>query len=217
MSISSRPILIQCDFDGTVTVGDVSFLILDHYTGESWRRMLDDYMAGKISVNRFNAAVFSKVKAGRHELDEFVKKNAVMRPGFKELVETARRMDIRFVIVSNGMMFYIETLLKMLGLDGVEFTAAKANFKPDEIEAWYEGPDGKTVEDGFKEAWTQHFLDQGYDIIYIGNGASDFPPAKRCSRIFGIESLEKACLEEGVACTAFDDLREIAAELEKLA
>jgi 2-hydroxy-3-keto-5-methylthiopentenyl-1-phosphate phosphatase len=212
----AQPTLVQCDFDGTVTVGDVSFQILDEFTGTGWRQLFDDYMAGKMSVNRFNATVFSRVKADKKTLDEFVRRKAVIRPGFRELLEASKERGFRFVIVSNGMMFYIEDILGMLGVSDVEFVAARANFKPGTIEAWYEGPDGKVVEDGFKEAYTRHFLKQGYRIVYLGNGASDFAPARMCSRIFSIENLTKACEANGVNCTPFIDLHEVARALKKL-
>jgi 2-hydroxy-3-keto-5-methylthiopentenyl-1-phosphate phosphatase len=213
---SPRPTLIQCDFDGTLTVGDVSFQILDAYTGNGWRQLFDDYMAGKMSVNCFNTTVFAKVNADRKTLDAFVRKHAVMRPGFKELLDVSRKKGYRFVIVSNGMMFYIENILDMLGLKEVEFMAARANFKPGTVEAWYEGPDGKPIEDGFKEAYTRHFIGKGYDVVYIGNGASDFAPARLCKRIFSIDNLTKACQEAGVAHTPFNTLDEIADKLETL-
>ena len=208
--------LVQCDFDGTVTIGDVSFQILDKFTGDDWRQLFEEYMQGKMSVNRFNAAVFSKVKADRETLERFVREKTVMRPGFSELLSTCRERGFRFVIVSNGMMFYIDTILKMLGMNEVEFVAARANFKPEGVEAWYEGPDGQPVEDGFKEAYTRHFLKQGYRIIYIGNGSSDFPPARLCSHIFSIDNLTASCKSAGVTCMPFTTLHEVAEVLQKL-
>ena len=208
--------LVQCDFDGTITDGDVSFQILDEFTGPGWRDKLTEYMQGKISVNRFNASVFSKVKADKPTLDRFVREKAVIRPGLNDLLEACRERDFRFVIVSNGMMFYIDAILKMLGLNSVEFTAARANFNPGGVEAWYEGPDGKPVEDGFKEAYTKDFLGQGYRIAYVGNGTSDFPAASLCSHIFSIDNLAVSCKKAGVAHTPFTDLHDVAEGLRKL-
>lgn len=212
-----QPTLVQCDFDGTVTIGDVSFQILDEFTGTGWRQLFEEYMQGKMSVNRFNAAVFAKVRADKETLERFVRQKAVIRPGLSELLQTCRERDFRFVIVSNGMMFYIDAIFKMLGVDGVEFAAAHSNFKSDGLEAWYEGPDGQPIEDGFKEAYTRDFLKQGYRIIYIGNGASDFAPASLCSYIFSIDNLTESCQKAGVAHTPFTDLHEVAQGLQKLA
>ncbi|RJO63184.1 MAG: 2,3-diketo-5-methylthio-1-phosphopentane phosphatase [Dehalococcoidia bacterium] len=212
----NQPILVQCDFDGTVTIGDVSFQILDEFTGTGWRQLFQEYMQGKMTVNHFNATAFSRVKADKETLENFVRQKAVIRPGLPELLKTCRERDFRFTIVSNGMMFYIDAILKMLGMNGVEFVAGRSNFKPEGVEAWYEGPDGKPLEDGFKEAYTRNFLKQGYRIVYIGNGASDFAPARLCSHIFSIDNLSASCKEAGVAHSPFTDLHEVADGLKKL-
>ena len=209
-----KPILVQCDFDGTLTVGDVSFLILDEFTGLAWRQELDDYMQGRITINRFNARAFARVKASSEELGHFVRKNSVVRPGFPELLQICREKNFRFVIVSNGMAFYIDTVLQMCGLEGIEVIAGQAEFLPQGMRAWYPGPDGKPIEDGFKLAWTEHFLEQGYDLIYIGNGISDFVPASRCSKIFAIENLITECHKAKVDCTPFNDLHDIVQALQ---
>ena len=215
MTPENNRTLVQCDFDGTITDGDVSFQILDEFSDPGWRDKLNEYMAGKISVNRFNASVFSKVKVDKETLDNFVRAKAVIRPGLDDLLQACRERDFRFVIVSNGMMFYIDAILKMLKLNE-EFVAARANFKLEGMEAWNEGPDGQPVEEGFKEAYTNYFLRQGYRIIYVGNGTSDFPAARLCSHIFSIDNLTASCKQAGVDHTPFTDLHGVAKGLRGL-
>jgi 2-hydroxy-3-keto-5-methylthiopentenyl-1-phosphate phosphatase len=214
--MTSKPLLVQCDFDGTLTIGDVSFLILDEFTGDVWRRELDEYMRGEITVNRFNARAFSRVKADLKTLQDFARRKAVIRPGLPELLRVCREKDYRFVIVSNGMAFYIQAILDMLCLSELEYIAGQAEFLPGGMRAWYPGPDGSPLEDGFKEAWTAHFLAQGYRVVYIGNGTSDFAPARRCSHIFAVDNLLAECRKAGVGHTAFEDLGEVAQALEKM-
>jgi len=207
--MSPDRVLVQCDFDGTLTIGDISFLILDEFTGHGWRQEFEDYMQGKLTVNRFNTQAFSRVKADSAELARFVRERSVIRPGINNLLQVCRNKGFRFVIVSNGMAFYIETVLQMLGLADVEFIAGQAEFLPQGVRSWYPGPDDKPIEDGFKVAWTEHFLGQGYRLIYIGNGLSDFAPARLCSQIFAIDQLATECRRAGVDYTPFDDLHDI--------
>jgi 2-hydroxy-3-keto-5-methylthiopentenyl-1-phosphate phosphatase len=214
--MSLSPILVQCDFDGTITIGDVSFQILDEFTGTGWRKEFDDYMQGKITVNRFNTRAFSRVKTSRAELDIFVRKNAVVRPGLDEMLRVCREKGFRFIIVSNGMAFYIETILQAQSVKDIHFIAGQAEFSRHGMKTWYPGPDGKSVEEGFKESWTAHFLSQGYRVVYIGNGTSDFAPARRCSHIFAIDNLTVECEKAGVGYTAFNDLYDIARALTKI-
>lgn len=122
--------IVQCDFDGTITEEDESFLLLDAFAGKNWRQIFDEYKEGKISVGAFNARAFTMIKADKQTMLDFVQRNKRVRPGFQELVSYCRNKSIRLVIVSNGLDFYIEATLKDIGMDGIEVFAAKTWFYP---------------------------------------------------------------------------------------
>ncbi|MFC1988926.1 MtnX-like HAD-IB family phosphatase [Chloroflexota bacterium] len=207
-------ILVQCDFDGTVTEGDVSFFILDAFAGWKWRQLFKDYQDGKISVGGFNTKAFSMVKADKRALLEIVRRETKVRSGFPELIACCRRKDFRFVIVSNGLLFYIEDVLISLGIPDLEVYAAQTDFHPEGLKVQYTGPDGQHLDSDFKLAYTDSFLNQGYRIIYMGNGESDFPPAKRSHHIFATDALLERCRAENIGCTPFTDHHQIVSVLE---
>jgi len=208
--------LIQCDFDGTVTEEDVSFALLDAYTNGGWRKQLRQYEEKKITVGRFNAEAFAMVKASRQSLVKTAKNMAKLRPGFPELVACCRRKNFRLVIVSNGLDFYIEEILKDAGLGDIEFHAAQTQFYPDGLKVQYIAPDGTCLDDDFKKAYVDSFLSGGYRIIYIGNGSSDLAPARNCHRIFATSSLLSHCRQENLNCIAFNDFHQVVKVLELL-
>ncbi len=211
--------LVQCDFDGTVTEDDVSFLILNAFSRSDWQQLFDDYQDGKISLGRFNTEAFATVKADKKSLLEIVKKEAKVRPGLKELIASCRRRDFRFVIVSNGLRFYIDDILQRLGLANIEVFAAETQFQPEGLKVQYTGPDGKILDNDFKIAYTNSFIDQGYRIIYLGDGTSDFPPARKSQHIFACAttgSLLKRCRTANVKCTPFTDLHQVSDFIESL-
>ena len=119
--------LVQCDFDGTVTEEDTSFFLLDAFAQGDWRRLLREYKEHKISVGEFNTKAFAMVKADKPTLLEALKGEVKVRAGFHELVNYCRRRGFRLVIVSNGLDFYIEAILKDLGLKNIEVHAAQAS------------------------------------------------------------------------------------------
>jgi len=45
--------IIQCDFDGTITEEDVSFMLLDTFAQGDWRKWFQQYRENKISVGDF--------------------------------------------------------------------------------------------------------------------------------------------------------------------
>ena len=208
--------LIQCDFDGTITEEDMGFLLLDSFASEDWRQLLTEYQEDRISVGRFNTRAFAMVKADRQTLLKFVRSKAKVRAGFDELLAYCRRQDFRFVIVSNGLVFYIEAILRHIGIDNIDILAAKADFTGNGIDTKYIGPEGNLLQDGFKEAYVRLFLSRGYRVIYIGNGNSDTVPARQAHHIFATGELLSYCQQTNLDCTPFTDLNDVVRGLELL-
>ena len=208
--------IFQCDFDGTITPEDVSFMILDAFGSRGWRRILEQYKEGKISVAQFTAWAFAAVKADEETLVRFVRDRAEIRPGFPDLLAYCQRRGFRFVIVSNGLDFYIKTVLSRLGAHNIEVFAARTDFGVCGIEARYLGPRGEPLEDGFKESYLGSFRESGYRVIYAGNGFSDIAPASQAYHVFATGELLASCKEKNLSCTPFDDFKDILAGLESL-
>jgi len=214
--IEKMKTVVQCDFDGTVTEEDVSFMLLDACARGNWRQILKQYQDGKITVGRFNTEAFAMVKASKERLLEIAKSKVKIRPGFHKFVEACRVKGFRLVIVSNGLDCYIEEILKDIGIKGVEVFAAQTEFKPDGLEVQYTGPDGVHLDAGFKDAYVDFFLKKGYRIIYIGNGTSDILPAKQSHYIFATGDLLSKCKKTKVNCIPFTDFNEIVRALESM-
>jgi len=208
--------LVQCDFDGTITEEDISFFLLDTFAQGDWRRLLQEYKEHKISVGEFNTRAFTMVKADKATLLEALKGEVRVRAGLYELVDYCLRRGFRFVIVSNGLDFYIEAILQYLGLKNIKVHAAQARFNPGGMEVQYLGPDGKRLEDGFKEAYIESFLKLGYQVIYIGNGDSDIAPAKYAHHVFATGELLAYCRENNLKCKPFENFTDAVRELELL-
>ena len=206
--------LVQCDFDGTITEEDASFMILDAFGKRNWRQLFRDYQEGRITVGHFNTKAFSTVKADRESLLGVVRGKVTVRPGFRELVECCRRKGFRFVIVSNGLDFYIDEILRSIRMADIEVFAAQTSFHPGGVQVQYIGPDGSYLDSDFKLAYTNLFLNEGYRIIYIGDGASDVSPARKSHYVFATGALPEHCKKANLDCVSFTDFNEVAKVLE---
>ena len=215
-SAAAKKTLIQCDFDGTLTHKDVSFVLLDAFTDGDWRQLLEQYRADKISVNHFNTNAFAMLKADKQTLLEFMRGKVAIRPGFHELLSYCQKRDFHFVIVSNGLDFYIEALLGDIGASDIKVFSAETQFTPECLKVQYIGPQGNKLDRGFKEAYIRLFLSEGYRVVYVGNGASDIPSAKLAQHIFATGELLDYCREADIEHTPFDDLHDIVRGLESL-
>lgn len=210
--------VVQCDFDGTITLRDVSYQLLDAFADGNWRQLLDEYRQGKISVGTFNTKAFALVKADKQTLLDFIfmQDGVEIRAGFHELVSYCSQKSLKFVIISNGLDFYIEAILKDIGVENLEVLAAQTQFRPGGLEVKYIGPDGSPLEDSFKEAYTRLFLSRGYHVVYVGNGISDSFPARQAHHVFAIGDLLAYCQKVNLQCTPFADLNDVVRGLELL-
>ena len=209
---------VQMDFDGTISVEDISFMLLDEYAGDTWRNVLAEYDAGKKTVGAFNREVFGMVKADYGTMLEKMMNGyrVEIRPGLRELVKYCSRHNYRIIIVSNGLTFYIEAILKNMGLDGIEVHASKNDFSPDGMKVGYIGPDGNELDSGFKEAYTNMLLKEGYQVTYIGDGASDIMSARLAGKVFATDELLILCRKENLECTPFKDFFDVIKGLEEI-
>ena len=208
--------LVQCDFDGTITEGDASFVLLDAFAQGDWRRLMRDYEERRISVQDLNTKAFAMVRADESALHKALNGRVRVRAGFQELVSYCRERRFRFVIVSNGLDFYIRAILKDLNLENIEAVSARACFGPEGIEVQYMGPDGRILGDGFKEAYIKSFLELGYRVIYMGNGESDVAAAKHAHHVFATGRLLAYCRENKLDCQPLENFTDVVRRLELL-
>lgn len=211
---TSARVLVQCDFDGTVTLEDASFIMLDAFASGDWRKVNAEYEAGKMTVGRFNSKAFGMVKASRQQLLASIKGKVHVRSGFEEFAAYCRRAGVRLVVVSNGLEFYIREILDGVGLLDVEAHGASTVFDGGTVSVAYVGPDGKELDDSFKEAYVLRFQEQGYRVVYVGNGSSDFKPALKSDYVFATGTLLEVCRKAYLGCSPFNDFHELVRELD---
>ncbi len=154
------------------------------------------------------------VKADRESLLGVIRGRVKVRPGFEELLACCRRKGFRFVIVSNGLHFYINEILSNIGITDLEVFAAQTSFHSDGLKVQYIGPDGSPLDSDFKLAYVNSFFNEGYRIVYIGNGDSDVLPATKSHYVFATGVLLEHCWEKNLGCTPFTDLNEVVRILE---
>jgi len=216
MNSTVKKTLVQCDFDNTIAEFDVSFMLLDAFADGDWRQILQEYREHKIPVGVFSQRTFSMIKADEKTmLDYLFTGNRVgIRPGFRELLDYCSRRGFEFVITSNGLKFYIDAILKHVGVTGIEVFAAHTEFNPDGLRITYTGPDGQPVLDNFKRSYMERHLNQGYRVAYIGDGYSDIVPASLSDYVFARDDLLNHCREKNLKCTPFNDLNDVVKGLE---
>lgn len=205
--------LILCDFDGTITMQDVTNLIWDHFIGPSWRGdLLSSYKDGQISHLKIMVEGYKLVRASKEQMLDYVRPRVSLRPGFDALRSFSAEKNWPLTVVSGGVDFYIEPMLPA----GVPFYSYSARhheycdvFAPPDIE--------KSPTDDFKVC-VKRLLKKKFNtdkVIFIGDGRNDFPVAKVSDIVFAVRgsNLAHLCKERGQTIHEFDDFHQVVAKL----
>ncbi len=204
-------LLVQCDFDDTVTIGNVSTAIRTAFAPADWRTMEDEYVAGVFSVEESNTRQFARMRVSQGALDRFIATRVAVRPGFVKFVGYCRANDIRFVLVSSGLDLYIAPTMRNIGLQSLETHSATATVTPDGIQVAYKDPSGAPIISGFKESYLREFKQSGHTVIYVGDGSSDIAPAAEADFVIARSTLARYCEDNDLphySFTTFSDVVE---------
>ena len=207
---------IQCDFDETITIGDLGTAIVDAFGSKLWLKSERDYLNGKISVEETSRIQYRLVDINPEQLEQFVAKSVVIRPGFVEFERYCHGRNLSLVIVSSGLDLYIKPTLKMLNLSNIECYTATGKYKNQGIEISYLDPSGTPIQEGFKEVYLKYLREKNLPIIYIGDSMSDIEPAKAADYIFARGKLEIKLEDEGINFWAFNTFYDVIEKIDEL-
>lgn len=194
------------DWDGTVTERDTLDLVLERFgDAEVYERTELELDAGRMTLNDVIAEQFAPVTAPLDEVVAYVLEHARVRPGFAELARARHPL-----IVSSGFHELIEPVLEREGVLGeVELRANRVDALPD---GWVVEFRVAETCDVCGEACKRADLPGG-EVVYAGDGHSDYCAALAAKRVFATGSLARWLRGRGVAFTPLTDFRALASEL----
>ncbi len=208
--------VVLCDFDGTISQCDVAFEIIKNFSIGDWQSLEKQYQTGIISSRVELAKQFMLVKESKEELLDFVDSKMQLDPTFSDFAEFCNARGIKIIILSEGLSFYIEHMLAQIGLSP-EVRANTGVFTDDGIIMEYHSQHEDCLDCGnCKLATVREFHERGYEVIYIGDGSSDFCASKHTDLIFAKRKLARHLSSEKIEHNTFNRFSDIIAKLETM-
>lgn len=209
--------LVLCDFDGTICTVDMGNEILNRFTDEGWEEIDRAYCAGKIGSRDAYSQVVSLFKGTKAQMLEFVSASEKLDPHFPEFYSFCREKGVDIKIVSDGLDFYIDSILRKYNLQDIEYFSNVVVFQGDgRLSIKFPRMNDHCEKCGTckKSVLTQHR--SNYDrVIYVGNGYSDVCPAKDADLVFAKEILYERCRQNGTACMHYENFNDILVSLQQ--
>lgn len=203
-----RKPVVLCDFDGTISVGDVGEMLIEHFLGPRWRELDDRYHAGEYGMVELYERSFSEIRASEKAFERFAL-NAKIESSFKEFASECEKANIRLAIVSDGFDFYINRILAREGLGHLAVYSNALAFENGAIKLFFPNRHESCIDcANCKKRIVESYRD-GYDVIYIGNGLSDCCAAKSADVVFAKDGLADHLRSAGFPFEEYNDFADV--------
>lgn len=202
---------ILSDFDGTITSKDGLYSFIETYAQKGWEKIEQDWVEGKISSKECLIEEFKLIPDLSEELiSEFIK-TLTIDETFVDFYEKTVRKDIDFYVVSDGIDYFINKILKKYYLEGVNIISNHGEFRGEFFEITFPNDYSGCINNaGTCKCKILSDLRKNYDkIIYIGDGVSDFCVADKADVLFAKSRLLDYCKEKGIKCSSFNKFKDI--------
>jgi 2-hydroxy-3-keto-5-methylthiopentenyl-1-phosphate phosphatase len=210
-----KKVAILCDFDGTVAADDVGNLLFEKFSNDGGTdRVVGQWERGEISSRECLEREAEMTRANRDQLDRFIIERR-LDPYFKDFHDFAKKRGMEVVIMSDGLDYYIESLLLRNGLGEIDVFANRLRIEGDILRIEFPHYDLLGCEDCAccKTHHLYRYREKGYFVVYVGDGLSDTCPSAAADMVFAKGSLLEFCQKTGIDHIKFRNFRDVEREV----
>lgn len=198
--LMGRPV-IYCDFDGTITEKDNIIAIMKEFAPPGWEAIKDDILSQQVCIQEGVGQLFALLPSSlKNEIVQFSLNNAVIRKGFKELLQLTKDEEIPFYVVSGGIDFFVHPILDPFG-PLTDIYCNSADFTSENIKILWPNDCDERCDNGCgccKPTVIRKLKNISDFTIVIGDSITDLEAAKQADFVFAREFLADKCEELGI-------------------
>lgn len=202
--------VVQCDFDGTISLVDVTDSLLERFGRPGWRALEADWESGRIGSRECMKGQIALLDMGEDELNAHLDTIAI-DPHFPAFVRAAERAGQVVQVVSDGLDRAIHHVLARHGLGHLPVIANQ--LVADGPRAWklqspYASGACVRASGNCKCERLAEQRAQQRQVLYVGDGASDFCVSGKADFVLAKARLIGYCRDHQIAHAAFTDFSE---------
>ncbi len=214
----AKPLLIACDFDGTLTQQDTLVEILNRYGSPRWTDIQKEVVEGRITIREGLQSEMGSVRATPKELQELLSSRIELDPAFPGFLQTMRGKGVPVVVLTGGFDFCVETVLRGAGLWPVPFLANRLIPLKGSWQVDFPYPSARCGACGHcKGDPIREWISRGYTTVFVGNGVTDRCAAQNATLTFAKDELDSWCRSQGIPAVGYQTFADVQKELEKRA
>jgi len=202
---------ILSDFDGTISKKDGLYTFISQYARVGWEIIEQDWAEGRIDSKKCLIEEFKLIPALSEELiDNFIKTLEIDEyfAGFYDYIS---KNNIDFYIVSDGIDYFINGILKKYGLNDIKIFSNHGEFNENNFTITFpnDNPDCVNNAGTCKCAILNNLRKNYKKIYYIGDGVSDYCVADKADALFAKSRLATFCQTKNIKYTKYVSFKDI--------
>ena len=197
------------DFDRTISNEDSTEVLLETHKTEFKKDLRKRYKAGKVTIRQFIKEGLSSLNITKDEYIKTLQEKVTIDESFKDFVKSG----LEFRIVSAGSRLNVQGSLLGYGIDLPDEKIISNDLKFDGNKITVENLflDKEKIYGVDKKEAVEKFKKQGYEVIYVGDGPSDYRAMEVADFVLvrkGTRAV-KFCSENGINFREFESFSEI--------
>lgn len=202
---------IYCDFDGTITKNDTLTKFFELYADNAWLDIEEDWKNGKIGSKECLRKQLELVSDLSSEILNNYINSIEIDDYFAEFYKVLKSYDIKLVILSDGLDFFIKRTLEKYNLSEIPYFSNSLilnDYTPTQICLSVEfNNSNPNCENASGTCKCSKIEDSSF--CYIGDGLSDRCIAKKANLLFAKKSLKKYCDDNKIKYIKFETFKDI--------
>lgn len=214
LHVKSPIVLSNCrvffDFDNTMTTSDVLDDVIQRFSiNDQWTVLQKAWEEDQIGTKECLEGQLRNVRVTKSALYKFLKK-VELDPHFHQLLALLAREGIKPVILSDNFTYVVELILEYHGIKDLKVYGNNLRFYRDHIipSFPYDNPFCLTCAHCKKIHLTKDKTENKL-IVYVGDGRSDFCPARVSDIVFAKDQLLHFMTKEELPCIPYKNLGDV--------
>ena len=200
--------IIVSDFDGTITTEDTLYKFFKVYAESRWLEIEKMWAEGKIGSAECLVRQFELVDNLDENLVDKFTSEIKLDPYFKDFINNN---DKDFIVVSDGVDYFINKIFENHGINNIKIISNHAEFIKGKFTLSFPNKNNKCKnKSGTCKCAVVNSLKEKYNnIIYIGDGQSDFCVANKADILYAKGSLLNYCRKNNLKHKEFKGFKDI--------
>ena len=210
----AKPLVVFCDFDGTITERDMVVSICETFCPPAWKDVARSILDRTKTVKEGVAELFAMIPSSKKDaIITYAAEVVRYRAGFQEFLAFCRKNGLRFIVCSGGIDFFVEPLLKPFKNMIDRIVSIPSDFSGETIRLRHTHACDSCGTCKVK-------IMQDYPAttsLLIGDSITDLHGATQANRVYARDRLKGYLDQEKIAYKPFETFHDIIADLSPFA